>query len=160
VPGVSLLLLLQHLLPGQDDLVDEEAPELAGHRVALLLLPLVLLAQLQDLLDLVPLKPDIRLEALPRRAVPREDCLGLPVGQSRAFQRPEMRDFGLLHAGDGLEVLLLLDDGPFYVLELEQRSILHLVYLDGVILDLAELEKSVLRRGRGTLTMSLLILDL
>ncbi len=61
---VALLLLLQHLLARQDHLVDEETAQFAGYSVSLLVLSLVLLAQLQDLLDLVPLESNLRLKAL------------------------------------------------------------------------------------------------
>lgn len=44
--------------------MDEETAQFAGYSVSLLVLSLVLLAQLQDLLDLVPLESNLRLKAL------------------------------------------------------------------------------------------------
>lgn len=110
MPLVALLLLLQHLLARQDHLVDEEAPQLAGHRVAFLVLPLVLLAQLEDLLNLVALETDLGLEALAGTAEFVVDVLLVPVGQSRALERSEVRDLGVLDAVEQFVGLSLLDD--------------------------------------------------
>lgn len=56
--------------------------------------------------------------------------------------------------------LALFDNGPFYVLKLEQRRILDLIDLDGIVLDFPQFEESILHNATITLTISLFILDL
>ena len=84
----------------------------------------------------------------------------VPVGQGCAFEWSEVRDLGVLDAIEKLVRLAFLDYRPFDVLKLKQRGILHLVDLDGIVLDFPELEESILHKTTITLTMSLFILNL
>ena len=74
------------------------------------------------------------------------------------FEGTEMRDLHLLQLGHGPEEPTIFDNGFFHVFELKQRCILHLVNLNGVVLDLPELEQSILTKRMHTFTISLLIL--
>lgn len=71
-----------------------------------------------------------------------------------------MRDLGVFDAVEKLIWLSFFDYGSFYVLKLEQRRILHLIDLDGIVLDLPQFEESILSNVTITLTISLFILDL
>ena len=74
------------------------------------------------------------------------------------FEGTEMRDLHLLQLGHGSEEPTIFDNRLFHVFELEQRGILYLVYLNGVVLDLPQLEQSILTKRMHTFTISLLIL--
>ena len=66
----------------------------------------------------------------------------------------------MLDAVEQLVRLAFLDYRPFYVLKLEQRRILDLIDLYGIVLDFTKFEESILHKANLTLTMSLFILDL
>lgn len=55
-----------------------------------------------------------------------------------------MRDLHLLQLGHGPEEATIFDNRLFHVFEFEQRGILYLVNLNGIVLDLPQLEQSIL----------------
>ena len=69
-----------------------------------------------------------------------------------------MRDLHLLQLGHGPEEATIFDNRLFHVFELKQRGILYLVNLNGIVLDLTQLEQSILTKRMHTFTISLLIL--
>ncbi len=75
-----------------------------------------------------------------------------------AFEGTEMRDLHLLQLGHGPKEATIFHNGFFHVFELKQRGILHLVNLNGVVLDLPQFEQSILTKKVHTFTISLLIL--
>ena len=154
------LLLLQQLLARQDDLVDEQLAQLVCDGVVACAL-LLLLGTADYALDLLPLALQVRLAlalvgAQRAAVVPRLVLgVGLPRGrlsQPAALDRPEVwvAGLGALLGPRRLQQPVL--DGP----ELEHRGVLDLVDLDAVGV-LAQLEERVLRGGRATLTMRLLM---
>ncbi len=84
--------------------------------------------------------------------------MALLIGVGCAFKGAEMRDFDLLKLWHGSDEAVVLYDGLFHVFELEQGGVLHLVDLNGVVLDLPQLEKGILAKRMRTFTISLLIL--